>query len=274
MGQEAGCSCLAALLGLCAISSGVRPSSSYVVTVRHKHSVVDRQYVTFCASFASREHIFLFLDHPVSVVRECEEVMATTPGRCASAEPLVPPDRHVLLNELAAGSVRPLRPAAAHAVKMRGDAGLTGRGAIEAQAPQRRRRVRGACLLILSRRRSTSDMDGLDGRVRVIECSVLRRRAAASSASSRRRSASRTMPRRGRRSGGRPGAGASSAQRSTCLVSTRTAANSHNRSLAAAKLKSEAASPTIRSTPGDSDVACIPRARSRGHTPVRQASQW
>ena len=65
-----------------------------------------------------------------------------------------------------------------------------------------------------------------------------------------------------------------SAQRSTCLVSTRTAASSHNRSLAAAKLKSEAASPTIRSTPGDSDVACIPRARSRGHTPVRQASQW
>ena len=135
--------------------------------------------------------------------------MATTPGRCASAEPLVPPDRHVLLNELAAGSVRPLRPAAAHAVKMRGDAGLTGRGAIEAQAPQRRRRVQGACLLILSRRRSTSDMDGLDGRVRVVECSVLRRRAAASSASSRRRSASRSMSRRGRRSGGRPGAGAS-----------------------------------------------------------------
>ena len=65
-----------------------------------------------------------------------------------------------------------------------------------------------------------------------------------------------------------------SAQRSTCLVSTRTAASSHNRSLAAAKLKSEAASPTIRSTPGDSEVACILRARSRGHTPVRQASQW
>ena len=58
-----------------------------------------------------------------------------------------------------------------------------------------------------------------------------------------------------------------------CLVSTRTAASSHNRPLAAAKLKSDAASPTIRSTPGDSDVACKPNARSRGQMPARQASQ-
>ena len=65
-----------------------------------------------------------------------------------------------------------------------------------------------------------------------------------------------------------------SAARSTCLVSTRTAASPHNRSLAAAKLKSDAASPTIRSTPGDSDVACKPNARSRGQMPARQASQW
>ena len=37
--------------------------------------------------------------------------------------------------------------------------------------------------------------------------------------------------------------------------------------------KSDAASPTIRSTPGDSDVACKPNVRSRGQMPARQASQ-
>ena len=145
MGQEVRCSSPAALLGLRAISSGFHPSSSYAVTARHKHSVVDRQYVTFCASFASGEHTFLFLDHPVSVARECEEVTASALGRCASAGLLVPPSRRVLLNELAVGSVRPLGPEAAHAVKMRGDACLTGRGAIRGPAPQRRRRVLGAC---------------------------------------------------------------------------------------------------------------------------------
>ena len=153
MGQEARCSSPAVLLGLCAISSGFRPSSSYAVTARRKHSVVDRQYVTFCASFASGEHAFLFLDHPVSVVRECEEVTATAPGRCASAGLLVPPSRHVLLNELAVGPVRPLGPEAARAVKMRGDAGLTGRGTIRGPAPQRQRRVLGACSGILNERR-------------------------------------------------------------------------------------------------------------------------
>ena len=62
--------------------------------------------------------------------------------------------------------------------------------------------------------------------------------------------------------------------RSTCLVLTHTPASFPTNSLAAAKLKADPACPTIRNTPGDSDVCCRPNARSRGQMPARQASQW
>ena len=65
-----------------------------------------------------------------------------------------------------------------------------------------------------------------------------------------------------------------SAVRSTCRVSTSTAARTINSSLALAKLTSAAVNPTIRVVAGDSEVACRPRAWSRGHLPLRQASQW
>ena len=63
-------------------------------------------------------------------------------------------------------------------------------------------------------------------------------------------------------------------QRSTCRVSTSTPARTANNSLVLAKLTSAAVKPTMRVVAGDSEVACIPRVWSRGHTPVRQASQW
>ena len=65
-----------------------------------------------------------------------------------------------------------------------------------------------------------------------------------------------------------------SAQRSTCRVSTATPARTANNSLVLAKLTSAAVNPTMRVVAGDSEVACIPKAWSRGHTPVRQPSQW
>ena len=40
------------------------------------------------------------------------------------------------------------------------------------------------------------------------------------------------------------------------------------------KLPSAAVSPTSRMMAGDSELPCRPRAWSRGHTPLRQASQW
>ena len=47
-----------------------------------------------------------------------------------------------------------------------------------------------------------------------------------------------------------------------------------NSSLALAKLTSAAVNPPIRVVAGDSEVACRPKAWSRGHLPLRQASQW
>ena len=64
-----------------------------------------------------------------------------------------------------------------------------------------------------------------------------------------------------------------SAQRSTCRVSTSTPARATNNSLALAKLTSAAVMPTSRVAPGDSEVSCRSRARSRGQLPRWQAGQ-
>ncbi len=65
-----------------------------------------------------------------------------------------------------------------------------------------------------------------------------------------------------------------SAMRSTCLASMRRPARSQTSPLLVSKLTSAATLPSMRSTPGETELSSMPSARSRGQKPFLHTAQW